>query len=104
MTGRRCISVRIVPPVIGSAGASIDEVVEDGVHGRIGPVGDVEALADSLLRAWNAEPPFDGRAFPLLGDDFEPQKAAQKLLDHVSGDLGSEGSKRAKKYVQAIPA
>ncbi len=83
-------------PVIGSAGASIDEVVEDGVHGRIVPVGDVKALADSLLRAWNAEPPFDGRAFPLLGDDFEPQKAAQKLLDHVSGDLGSEGSKRAK--------
>src|SRR4029078_1183319 len=32
-------------PVIGTRGASVDELVEDGVNGHLGPVGDSDALA-----------------------------------------------------------
>jgi glycosyltransferase involved in cell wall biosynthesis len=91
-------------PVIGSAGASIDEVVDDGVHGELVPIEDVRALADSLLRAWRSEPPFDGRAFPALSDDFEPQKAAQALLDYVSGGVKPKLSHQEEEVAQALPA
>jgi len=92
-------------PVIGSAGASIDEVVDDGVHGELVPIEDVRALADSLLRAWRSEPPFDGRNFPALSDDFEPQKAAQALLDYVSGGVVKPKlSHQEEEVAQALPA
>ena len=91
-------------PVIGSAGASIDEVVDDGVHGELVPIEDVGALADSLLRAWRSEPPFDGRTFPALSDDFEPEKAAQALLDYVSGGVKPKLSHQEEKVAQALPA
>ena len=91
-------------PVIGSAGASIDEVVEDGVHGQLVPIGDVEALAASLVRAWRSKPPFDGRKFPPLGNDFEPQKAAQALLDYVSGGVKPKLSHQEEEVAQAVPA
>ena len=91
-------------PVIGSAGASIEEVVEDHVHGELVPIEDVTALAQSLLRAWHSEPPFDGRIFPALSDDFEPRRAAQRLLDYVGGDQSSKGSRPAEEFAQAVPA
>jgi glycosyltransferase involved in cell wall biosynthesis len=57
-------SLQLGTPVIGSDGASIDEIVEAGIQGELVPVGDVEALARMLVRAWNGAPPFDGRQFP----------------------------------------
>ena len=73
-------------PVIGSAGASIDEVVKDGVHGELVPIEDVKALADSLLRAWNSEAPFKGQSLPPLGADFERFLASRKLIEYIYGD------------------
>ena len=91
-------------PVIGSAGASIDEVVEDGVHGELVPIGDVEALAAALVRAWRSKPPFDGRKVPPLGDDFEPQNAARKLLGYACRDVDPKGTRHASVSKQAVPA
>jgi glycosyltransferase involved in cell wall biosynthesis len=36
-------------PVVGSAGSGLAEVIEDGVTGRLHPVGDVEAMARSAI-------------------------------------------------------
>ena len=36
-------------PVVGSAGSGLDEVVEDGASGRLHPVGEVEAMAESAV-------------------------------------------------------
>jgi len=36
-------------PVVGTAGSGLDEVVEDGVTGRLHPVGDVGAMAESAV-------------------------------------------------------
>ena len=39
-------------PVLGSRGASIDELVEDGITGQLVPLGDVNALAEALVNLW----------------------------------------------------
>ena len=91
-------------PVIGSVGASIDEIVDDGVHGELVPIGDVEALAASLVRAWRSKPPFDGRKFPPLVDDFEPQNAARKLLGYACRDVDPKGTRHVRVSKQAVPA
>jgi glycosyltransferase involved in cell wall biosynthesis len=42
-------------PVIGSAGASIDELVETGVTGELVPIGDSHALAETMVRFWRKQ-------------------------------------------------
>jgi glycosyltransferase involved in cell wall biosynthesis len=48
-------SLMMGTPVVGSLGASIDELVEHGVTGELVPIGDVGALAQALVRAWRGE-------------------------------------------------
>ena len=69
-------------PVIGSAGASIDELVEPGRNGELVPVGDVEALAAAMLRVWrrdanSAKPGFQP---PAILSEMAPERAATQLL------------------------
>jgi len=42
-------------PVVGSRGASIDELLEEGVTGHLVELGDVEGLARTLARMWNKQ-------------------------------------------------
>jgi glycosyltransferase involved in cell wall biosynthesis len=56
-------------PVIGSRGASIDELVEDGVTGVLVPMGDADALADAMLAQWR------GRTGVAKGFRWEPPEA-----------------------------
>ena len=42
-------------PVIGSRGASIDEMVEEGRNGILVPIEDVDALAEAMVRVWRGE-------------------------------------------------
>ena len=39
-------------PVLGSRGASIDELVEEGRTGHLVELGDVHGLAETLVRMW----------------------------------------------------
>lgn len=71
-------------PVIGSNGASIDELVVPGVNGELVPLEDSTALAQAMLRAWRSAPPFDGRRLPPLADDLEPNRAAANLLEYAN--------------------
>ena len=50
-------------PVIGSDGASIDELVEPGVTGEVVPINDVSALAAALVRIWQGRSP-SAKALP----------------------------------------
>jgi glycosyltransferase involved in cell wall biosynthesis len=50
-------SLALGVPVIGGRGASVDELVEDGKTGELVELGDVKALARSMVRAWRGELP-----------------------------------------------
>jgi glycosyltransferase involved in cell wall biosynthesis len=45
-------SLMLGVPVVGCAGASVDELVQPGVTGELVPVGDAEALGDAMARSW----------------------------------------------------
>ena len=75
-------SLMLGVPVVGTRGASIDELVEDGVTGELVPPGDTDALAAAVVRAWRgatvARPAFawQGRAF----EEMQPDRAVDDLL------------------------
>jgi glycosyltransferase involved in cell wall biosynthesis len=78
-------------PVIGSRGASIDELVEDGSSGALVPIDDVGALADALVRAWRGGPGWLGAGFrrPAALDRLTPGTAADGLIRLALEDSGS---------------
>ena len=63
-------------PVVGTAGASVDELVTHGQSGLLVPPGDPEALADALVEVWR------GRTFPRVAPpaEMEPERAVAALL------------------------
>jgi glycosyltransferase involved in cell wall biosynthesis len=79
-------------PVIGSAGASIDELVIHGRSGLLGPIGDAAALADLLVRAWRGacDPLRQGsltlsEAFSQMGGE-EPARQLIRLAGYDDGN------------------
>ncbi|HVT45802.1 MAG TPA: glycosyltransferase family 4 protein [Thermoanaerobaculia bacterium] len=97
-------------PVIGSDGASIDEVVEPGLNGELVAIGDVEALSDAMVKAWRGEMPFV--ALPSSFESMLPLTAASNLLAVLRGeepppiDSGSRAkpSPEQFRYVPNLPA
>lgn len=75
-------SLALSVPVLGSRGASIDELVEHGRSGELVPLGDVEALADALVRVWRGEPRWLGDGFqrPEILEAMLPERAAEALV------------------------
>jgi glycosyltransferase involved in cell wall biosynthesis len=68
-------------PVIASAGASLDELVESGSSGELVPAGDEAALADAMLRAWRGQGVRRGfRWNSEIADAMRPQRAVEGLL------------------------
>jgi len=74
-------------PVIGSDGASIDELVEPGVNGELVPVGDVAGLVSAMLRAWRGEACSRATAVrsPRRLADLDPERAAAALVRLATG-------------------
>jgi glycosyltransferase involved in cell wall biosynthesis len=69
-------------PVIGTDGASIDEMVEPGRNGELVPLGDARALADVMVRTWRQEVPWLGRGFqpPKILTRMRPAVAVEEFL------------------------
>ena len=78
-------SLELNVPVIGSQGASIDEVIEDGVNGRLVPIGDAQALAQAMVAAWRGQipqPVLKGKSLQVM-NEMEPGRAVQNLLQQA---------------------
>ncbi len=76
-------------PVIGGAGASLDELVQPGRNGELVPLGDAGALADALVRTWRGQVPWLGAGFekPACLTAMTPGPAAGALVRFALGDL-----------------
>ncbi|NJL30590.1 MAG: glycosyltransferase family 4 protein [Phycisphaerales bacterium] len=76
-------------PVIGTYGASINELVEDGCTGGLVPLGNDQALADMMVRAWHGQPPFDGKPIPepVIFKQMQPAIAAKTLTEAAQAQL-----------------
>ena len=87
-------SLMLDVPVIGSKGASIDELVEPGRNGELVPIGDATALSEALVRVWRREVAWLGTNFrpPVLFDAMQPAEAVRRFvaLAHATQLSGSE--------------
>ena len=73
-------SLSLGVPVIGSAGASIDELIQNDVNGYLVGLGDVEGLANAMIRMWRNEPhALSMRASPVI-EQMDPAMAVERLL------------------------
>jgi len=69
-------------PVLGSRGASIDELVEDGVTGHLVDIGDVKGLAQVLAKMWNRQTPV-AKGFKWTSEirnEMNSERAVENLL------------------------
>jgi glycosyltransferase involved in cell wall biosynthesis len=68
-------------PVIGSRGASLDELIEPGVNGELVPLGDVAGLAAALVRAWRRQSDWlEPFPLPSIFEQMQPEVARDNLL------------------------
>lgn len=68
--------------VITMRGASIDELVEDGISGDLVDKGDVAGLAAAMVKVWRGEAKWAGEGFvrPGILEQMKPKKAVEALL------------------------
>lgn len=71
--------------VIGTAGASFEELITDGVNGFLAPPNDPEGLAEKMIAAW-IDPRLEeiGEAAKQRIADFAPEKTISALLTYYS--------------------
>lgn len=76
-------------PVVGTAGTSLDEMIEEGETGFLFPANDAGALAEALRRAWT-DPDLErmGEAARRKAAEFSPERTVPSLLDYYREVLG----------------
>lgn len=72
-------------PVIGTIGASFDEMLTDGATGFLVPIGDVQALTTKIHEAWT-HPNLNeiGQAAKLKVKEFAIERTVQELLNYYN--------------------
>ena len=77
-------------PVIGTLGASFEEVLTDEENGFLVPIGDAKILAAKINEAWT-HPRLDeiGRAARCKVQEFAPERTVQELLTYFRDILNS---------------
>lgn len=75
-------SLSLGVPVVGSRGASIDELVEDGITGYLVELGDAQRLAYVLVEVWNNRlPALKGFKWTSkIASEMTPEAAVSNLL------------------------
>lgn len=78
-------SLALGVPVVGTAGASIDELVVHGESGLLVPPADAAALADAMVEVWR------GRSFGRVAppEEMRPERAVVELLRFAGLEPGT---------------
>jgi len=76
-------SLMLGVPVIGSNGASIDELVQSGINGELVPVGDDARLADAMIKVWRGELEWDATNLcpSSVFSELDPGTAVKNLIN-----------------------
>jgi glycosyltransferase involved in cell wall biosynthesis len=71
-------------PVLGTIGASFDEVIEDGVSGFLVPAGDASALSRRIIEVWrDADLEKVGERARDRMREFRPEIAIKTLTEYL---------------------
>lgn len=72
-------------PVIGTRGASIDELVDENKNGHLVELGDANGLAETLIKMWKGNSPvrkgFEWNS--AVADEMRPDRAIENLVSIV---------------------
>ena len=75
-------------PVIGTIGASFDELITDEQTGFLVPTGDVDALAQKIIEVWEHPKLYEiGQAAQQKIEEFAPERTVEALLEYYKGIL-----------------
>jgi glycosyltransferase involved in cell wall biosynthesis len=85
-------SLLLGTPVIGSRGASIDELVVDEVSGLLVEIENPRALADAMVRVWRRDIQWTRGALPLSQtmEEMQPERAVTAMLE-LGARVGMRG-------------
>ena len=83
-------SLALGKPVIGTVGASFDELITDGENGFLVPIGDVDALANKIIEVWT-RPDLEviGQAAKRKAEEISPERTVQELLKYYEEIINS---------------
>ncbi len=80
-------------PIIGTIGASFDELITDEENGFLVPANDLEALSDKMISAWNHPQLHEiGEAARRKSLDFTPDRTVTELVNYYREVLKSVSS------------
>ena len=85
-------------PVIGTIGASFDELITDGQTGFLVPTGDVDALAQKIIEAWQHPKLHEiGQAAKQKLEEFVPEHTVKDLLAYYQDILSKKSNSKLQK-------
>lgn len=91
-------------PVIGTMGASFDEVLEEGKNGFLVSSGNPKALAEKICEVWPRQDLEKiGEAARQKSKEFMPQNSAQALLDYYEEVITGMSGKNKKNISSPVP-
>ena len=83
-------SMALGKPVLGTVGASFDELITDGGNGFLVPANDVAALATKISQVWT-RPDLEeiGQAAKHKAEELSPERTVQELLQYYQEIISS---------------
>ncbi len=87
--------------VVGTRGASFDELIEDGKSGLLVEIGDAQGLARAIERLWRmpaVEREAMGNAARRVAEEFRPEKSIPVLEEYYREVIGSRRPMRTDPF------
>jgi len=81
--------------VLGTIGASFDEVIEDGVNGFLVPKDNVKALTEKIINIWGrSDLEQIGKNAAKKAQEYSPEKSVNQILEYYQDIIKKDSSKK----------